>query len=225
MSKTNWEELWKKISIGQTPATTPIDENFWRLLPKKSLILEVGCGWGRIIFECLKRNFKVVGIEINKNEVDALNKKLSQLKLNTKANLYNEDIKSTSFKNETFSAAIMQGLLSALPKNTRNAGLREIYRVLKPEGYIHVAEFELIVDDPNAEVKYKNDELITKEFGTLSIRDRSGKELYRTHNFAEDELIKLLKKNKFKIISISKDNFTSYHGNKKPGLLIIAQKV
>lgn len=225
MSKTNWEELWGKISIGNTPGTAPIDENFWHLLPKKSLIFEVGCGWGRIIFECLKRNFEVVGIEINKNEVDALNKKLSQLKLDTKAKVYNENIKSTSFNNETFSAAIMQGILSALPKNIRNAGLREIYRILKPGGYIHVAEFELIADDPNAVVRYKNDELITKEPGTLSIRDRSGKELYRTHNFSEGELIKLIEKNKFKIISLSKDNFTSYHGNKKPGLLIIAQKV
>jgi len=73
--------------------------------------------------------------------------------------------------------------------------------------------------------RYKNDELITKEFGTLSICDQTGKELYRTHNFIEDELTKLLKKNKFRIISISKDSFISYHGNKKPGLLIIAQKV
>src|SRR3989344_5245778 len=114
MLKKDWRRFWENIYIGQTPGTTPIDENFWRILPKNSLIFEVGCGWGRIIFECLKRNFRVMGIEINKNEVNALNRKLSDSKLNDRARIYNEDIKHTSFKNNTFSATIMQGILSAL---------------------------------------------------------------------------------------------------------------
>lgn len=224
MLKKSWEKLWGKISTGLTPGTTPIDKNFWKLIPKKSLILEVGCGWGRIVFECLKRGFNVVGIEINKKEVDDLNKKLSQLKLSTKVKIYNESIKSTPFKDETFSAVIMQGILSALPKESRVDGLHEIYRILKQNGYIHVAEFELITDNKKATERYENDKLITKEFGTLSVHDQYGEELYRTHNFTEKELTKLLESNNFNIISITKKTFLSYHDNKKPGLLIIAQK-
>lgn len=224
MLKTNWEEFWKKISVAQTPGTTPIDEKFWKLLNKDSNILEVGCGWGRIIFECLKRGFGVTGIEINKNEVDALIEKISQLKLNKKIKVYNKNIKKTSFKDDFFPAAIMQGILSALTKSDRDVCLKEIYRILKPNGYVHVAEFELISDDKEAITRYKNDEIITEEFGTLSVCDKVGKEMYRTHNFSKDELIELLLRNKFRIVSIKSQFFTSYHGNKKPGLLIIAQK-
>ena len=76
MSSIYWEKLWEEISVGKTPSTTPVSEYFWSLLPKHSTILEVGCGWGRIVFECLKRDYKVVGIDINKNEDEYLKKNL-----------------------------------------------------------------------------------------------------------------------------------------------------
>lgn len=225
MLPIHWEKLWGEISVGKTPSTTPIDEHFWSLLPKRSTILEVGCGWGRIVFDCLKRGHSVVGIDINKNEVESLKKKLSGLKINKKVKIYQENILSTSFKDNTFSATIMQGILSALHKDNRNAALSEIHRTLVPFGYIHIAEFEFISSDPLMKKRYKKDKLITKELGTLSILNDLGRELYRTHNFKENELIKLVTKNKFNIISLSKCTFLSYHGNKKPGILIIAQKV
>lgn len=225
MPSMHWEKLWREISVGKTPSTTPIDEHFWSLLPKHSTILEVGCGWGRIVFECLKRGYNVVGIDINKNEVEFLKKKLSGLKINKKVEIFQENILSTSFKDNMFSATIMQGVLSALHKDNRNTALCEIHRTLAPLGYIHIAEFEFISNDPLMQKRYKKDKVITKELGTLSIRNNLGQELYRTHNFKKDELVKIVTKNKFNIISLSRCIFLSYHGNKKPGILIIAQKV
>ena len=225
MPSIYWEKLWEKISVGKTPSTTPIEEHFWSLLPKHSTILEVGCGWGRIVFECLKRGYNVVGIDINKNEVESLKKKLSSVKINKKVKIYQKNILSSSFKDNTFSATIMQGVLSALHRDNRNTALREIHRTLAPFGYIHIAEFEFISNDPLMQKRYKKDKLVTKELGTLSIRNDLGQELYRTHNFKENELVDLVTKNKFNIISLSKSTFLSYHNNKKPGILIIAQKV
>ncbi len=225
MSSMYWEKLWEKIPVGKTPSTTPVDEHFWSLLPKHSTILEVGCGWGRIVFECLKRGYNVVGIDINKNEVESLKKKFSGIKINERVKIFQENILSTFFKDNTFSAIIMQGILSALHKNNRNTALREIHRTLAPFGYIHIAEFEFISNDPLMQKRYRKDKIITKEWGTLSIRNGYGQELYRTHNFEENELVELIKRNKFNIISLSKSTFLSYHGNKDPGILIIAQKI
>ena len=73
MPSIYWEKLWEKISVGKTPSTTPIEEHFWSLLPKHSTILEVGCGWGRIVFECLKRGYNVIGIDINEKRVNEIN--------------------------------------------------------------------------------------------------------------------------------------------------------
>jgi ubiquinone/menaquinone biosynthesis C-methylase UbiE len=217
-------QLWKKIPAGKTPGTTPVLSQFWKLLPRKGQVLEVGSGWGRIVFECLEREFDVIGIEINKGEVAALNKKIKALGLSNHAKNYCRNIVKSGFKSGSFDGVIMQGVLGALSKNDRPLAAREAYRVLKVGGYLHIAEFEIIINNEQASDRYQQDFKVTKEFGTLSIKDEHGRELYQTHNFNKEELSLLLKDAGFKLIKVSPRTFTSYHGKKKPGLLLIATK-
>ena len=88
-------------------------------------------------------------------------------------------------------------------------------------GYLHVAEFEM---SEKYEKRYEEDFKITGEYGTLSIKDKeTGQELCRGHNFYKEELTGLVKKAGFEIISFKRTFFTSYHGDKKPGMIIIAK--
>lgn len=73
--------------------------------------------------------------------------------------------------------------------------------------------------------RYENDFKITGEFGTLSVRDATGAEMYRSHNFSKIELSDLIKKSGFQIVRFNKTIFTSYHGYKKLGMTIIARKI
>lgn len=220
------QKFWEKISSGKTPGTIPVSDEFWPMLTPGDSVLEVGCAWGRIVFECLKRNFKVVGIDINKNEIDLLKEKLTEQNVpENLARVMQSDILSTDFKSNQFQGAILLGVLSAMPKNDRGNCLKEVGRVLKPGGLVYIGEFELNTKIPAYLERYEKDFKVTGEYGTLSIKDDEGQEMYRSHNFSVGEITDLITENGFMMDKLIKDTFTSYHGNRKPGLMLIARKI
>ncbi len=219
------QKFWQKISANKTPGTMPVSEEFWKKFKPGDHILEVGCAWGRIVFECLKRDFKVTGIDINSHEVNLLQKRLKEQNISTKeAKIKVSDILSSKFKEGTFSGAILLGVLAGMPIDKRIKCLKEVCRILKPDGVVYIGEFELNTSDPVYRKRYEEDMLITGEFGTLSVKDDSGEELYRTHNFSVDEISKTIIESGLTLESVTKSTFISYHGNKKPGIMIIARK-
>src|SRR3989338_7662067 len=126
----DYKNLWLKIGANKTPSSVKIDNDFWKYFKPKDKILDVGCGWGRAVCECLKRGLYVVGIDINKNEITELKKK--RLK----------------------GAEIRQGDI-----------------------------------------------------------------------FKKAEIFDLIKNSGFKAVKFKRAEFTSYHGRKRPGMMIIAQKI
>lgn len=226
MDAVGIQSFWEKISVNKTPGTMPISDKFWRSFVSGDSILEVGCAWGRIIFECLKRDLNVVGIDINQEEVEALKSKLQEQNISEKsAKVFEASILSSNLKNDSFNGAIMLGVLSGLPKDKRLSCLKEIFRLLKNNGLAYIGEFELNSADPIFLERYKNDQKITGEYGTLSVKDENGSELYQSHNFSVPEITALITESGLTLETITKDTFISYHGNHKPGLMIIAKKV
>ena len=226
MNSIDIQSFWEKISVNKTPGTMPVSDNFWNNFVSGDSLLEVGCAWGRIIFECLKRDLKVVGIDINKEEIEALKNKLQEQNIpEDSAKVFEASILSSNLKNDSFSGAIMLGVLSGLPKDKRIICLKEIYRLLKNDGLVYIGEFELNSADPLFLERYENDQKITGEYGTLSVKDENGSELYQSHNFSVPEITALITESGLILETITKDTFISYHGNRKPGLMIIAKKV
>jgi len=218
-------DLWKKIDANKTPGTMPVSEVFWSKFKPGNQILEVGCGWGRIIENCLDRKLRVVGIDINLNEIIALTTKLNKDGVDSNlVEIYEKSVLDTGFKDNKFDGIIMQGVLSALSRKDRMKCLEEVYRMLKPGGCVHIGEFQLNDSDPIFKKRYDEDFLTTKEYGTLSVKDGNGNEMYQSHNFSIDEITDMLKRSGFASTKVIKDIFTSYHGNKKPGMMIISKK-
>lgn len=216
--KRNANNLWAKIPPDKIPSSTEIDENFWSCFREGDSILEVGCGQGRFVYDCAVRGFKITGIDINKEAIELLNKDAYLFG----AEVYYADILTAKFK-EKFDGVLLQGLLGSLDKKNRSKCLNKVKTVMEGGGYLHIAEFEI---SDKFEKKYNEDFKLTGEYGTLVIRDKdNGKELCRGHNFYKEEIAELLEKAGFKIVSLKKTFFTSYHGNKKPGIMIIAQKL
>jgi len=226
ISEIKIQNFWKKIKANSTPGTIPVEKSFWNFFSPRDKVLEIGCAWGRIIFECYKRKLKVTGIDINKNEIIALQKKLREEQIPKRlVKAKTENILSSKLKDKSFEGAILLGLLSALAKKDRDKCLKETWRILKPNGFIHIGEFEMWPENLNFKKRYDEDFKITKEYGTISIKNDFGKELYQSHNFYLQELIDLVTKNGFKVTKTKKKTFISYHGHKKPGLTLIAQKI
>jgi cyclopropane fatty-acyl-phospholipid synthase-like methyltransferase len=214
--------LWTKIPAHITPATTTVNQQFWRYFKSGDQLLEVGCGWGRILKRCLKKGFRVAGIDINKNEIIALQKEIKNCRLHDFVQVRYGNILTINFNNQKFDGILLQGVLSALREKERTICLKNVNKFLISGGYIHIAEFTL---DMSCKKRYENDFKITGEYGTLSVRDVKRAEVFRSHNFFKIELLDLIKKNGFNIVHFDKTVFKSYHGHKKPGMTIIARKI
>jgi cyclopropane fatty-acyl-phospholipid synthase-like methyltransferase len=210
------ENLWAKIPPSKIPSSTKIDEKFWSCFREGDSILEVGCGQGRFVCACAMRGLKIVGIDINKEAIEMLNEDAYLFG----AEVYNADILTAKFK-EKFKGVLLQGLLCSLGKKDRTKCLNKVKSVMEGGGYLHVAEFEM---NDEFEKRYGEDFELTGEYGTLSIKNKdTGKELCRSHNFYKEEITELLEKSGFKIVSFERTFFASYHGEKKPGMMIIAK--
>lgn len=218
-----YRELWEKAELGKVDGTTPTNPHFWSYFKRRSHLLEVGIGWGRVALECLKRGLDVTGIDINAAEVINLSRKLQPA--NSIANLVIGDVTELPLRSNIFDGALLQGLLSALNINNRTKGLEEVRRVIKDDGIIHIAEFQLIENDNSATRRYLQDMAATGEYGTLSVKDNSGTEMFRTHNFRKTEIHSLLTKTGFEVISLEENLFRTFKGKLKPGIMIISRKI
>ncbi|MEK7540950.1 MAG: class I SAM-dependent methyltransferase [Patescibacteria group bacterium] len=212
------DNLWAKIPPNKIPSSTRVDKIFWNYFKKGDNILEVGCGQGRFVYVCATKGLKVMGIDINKEAIELLNEDAWFFG----AEVYCANILTVKFKKK-FKGALSQGLLCSLNKKDRAKCLRKIKSIMEKGGYLHVAEFEM---SDEFEKRYKEDFKLTGEYGTLSIRDKkNGEELCRSHNFYKKEISELIEKAGFEIISFKRTFFTSYHGEKKPGMMIIAKNI
>lgn len=202
------------MEAGQTPSSTKIDQSFWENFTQGNKVLDIGCGWGRGIFECLKRQIVPVGVDINQKEIAELQKKLPGVRL-LEGNFLETN------PGNGFDGAMMLGYLSALPLSGRGASLANAGDCLRSGGYLLVSEFEL---HKKFRQRYEEDFKITGEYGTLCAM-QNGKEVFWSHNFNKEELCSLIEENGFKITKFKRADFISYHGEAKPGMMITAQKI
>lgn len=99
---------------------------------KELNILDLGCGYGRLSKQILKKfpNVRVVGIDIAKKYVDIFNTTLSP-----KGKAYVGDIKKLPFKPESFDFVFIATSLMYLSENEDQIRcIREIKRVLRKKG-------------------------------------------------------------------------------------------
>ncbi len=207
---------WENISPKKIPSSTKIDGKFWSYLKKGDNVLEVGCGNGRFVLSCAVRGFNATGIDINKKAVELAQEEAWAFG----ANVFCADILTVNFK-EKFKGVLLQGVLCSMEKDDRIKCLKKIKSIMEPGGFLHIAEFEM--SDKYAD-RYREDYKLTGEYGTLSIKDKeTGQELCRSHNFYKEEIVELLEKAGFELVSFKRTFFTSYHGEEKPGIMIIVR--
>ena len=104
-------------------------------------VLDVGCGTGTLAIEAaavVGATGRVVGIDAAPEMVDRARRKtsrgLSQVEFRT------EVVERLPFEDGEFDAVLASLVLHHLPPETREAGVREIRRVLKPGGRLVVME-------------------------------------------------------------------------------------
>jgi SAM-dependent methyltransferase len=101
-------------------------------------ILDVGCGVGAQLFWLAEQGFGVRGIDISREAVERLHGRARSGKrlYNAGAGLGDVALNAGGFINENFDAAIDVCCLQHLDHDQVRKALAEIYRVLKPGGWL-----------------------------------------------------------------------------------------
>lgn len=105
---------------------------------KEIRVLDLGCGYGRLSKEILRRykNVKTFGVDISQNYVDLFNKQL-----NPRGQAVKADLRNLPFKNNQFDLVfVITTLMYLLTKKDHKESLKEIFRVAKPNSKIIIIE-------------------------------------------------------------------------------------
>lgn len=104
---------------------------------KNKKIVDFGCGHGNFLISMILAGAdNGVGIDYGKNSIQFANKIKKKMKLEKKLKFINGNVYRTNLKSEVFDFAIQNGVFHHL--NDENVAYKEVYRVLKPNGYFWV---------------------------------------------------------------------------------------
>lgn len=216
-------EYWKKIEQNKTPSTSRVLDEFISKIDSQSKVVEIGCGYGRILDQCIPKGCFVYGIDINKNEIDALKAKYKD---HENVVLEENDITDKNFKPKVaykFDYVFINGLLGALNLEQRTIALKNILKLIHSGSVIHLSEFLLFEENPEMKDRYLKDLIETEEYGTFFVYNKEGGKVYQTHNFREGEIQALISED-FEIIKKELLDFKSYSGKIKPGIILLLKK-
>ncbi len=199
-----------------------LDELFYEAVPKGARVLDFGCAWGRVAFDLKSNGYDVVGFDSNEAEIAKARAATTAIQFDV------ADALSLPYEDGSFDACVVQAFLTTIitPEH-RSRILSEAWRVLRENGVLYIGEFGQTWDNPVYKERYERDFLTTKETGTFIVTmdgTPSAAELYRAHHYTKEELLGLIRE-KFSVENFKDTTFTSYHGNKVKGMVVVARKV
>ena len=138
---------------------------FEKYINKEANILDIGCGAGRTTINLYKNGYKnIIGLDLSTNLIEYAKSYAQENKLDI--NFVNGDATKLEYDNNTFDAVIFSfnGMQCIPGKKNRDNVLKEVYRVLKPNGvYIFTAHNR---DDSGEYQEFWDKEKIKWENGT-----------------------------------------------------------
>ncbi|SCG85375.1 class I SAM-dependent methyltransferase [Methanobacterium congolense] len=223
------EAWWKKFKGRETPSTVQLDESFCKMVPKGSKVLDFACGWGRMAFKLQECGYDVVGFDINQEAVENARKASTRFNSIYK-NRVSFDVanaRDLPYPDGSFDVCLIQAFMTALvdPEH-REMVLDEARRVLREDGILYLADFGQSWDNPIYRARYLKDFKKTGEMGTFIVTgdgSPESPEIFRAHHYTQEELMKLIKP-RFTVEMFKETVFTTYHGNKASGFVIMARK-
>ena len=106
-----------------------------------STLLDFGCGTGTLTIMAKEAapNAKVIGLDV---DVEILNKAIDKAKeKDIDVLLFNYDGSKLPFQNDSFDRVISCLVFHHLDTGTKEKALSEIFRILRKNGQIHIADF------------------------------------------------------------------------------------
>jgi len=133
ISEDTWNAIAKSFdATRRKPWYECID--FIYTLPKTSIILDIGSGNGRHLIPCSKNCKKIIGLDISRELLGIIKKKVHQNNLNN-VELIHSDAVNIPIKNNSIDDVLYIATLHNISERYRRIkSLKEIKRILKPNG-------------------------------------------------------------------------------------------
>ena len=142
----NQQTYWDRAA-SQKEFTTPFQMDIFKTyVSKESVILDVGCGYGRTLNELYQEGFKKsFGIDFSQKMIEKGNHLYPYLDLKKCSTVF-------PFDDNTFDAVVLVAVLTCMVKNKDQELLMvEIQRVLKPNGILYINDFLINKDQRNVD--------------------------------------------------------------------------
>lgn len=205
------QEYWNRVSADKE-FTTPFQaEEFSKYVSPESLILDVGCGYGRTLNELYQNGYRnLMGIDFSRGMIERGKKEFPHLDLRVK------ETDRIDLPDDSADAVILFAVLTCIRTNEEQEQLlSEIRRVLKPGGVLYVNDFLLNTDERNLSryEKYKD------TYGIYGVFELPEGAVCRHH---EEEWIRQLLKD-FSVLTYERLTFTTMNGHKSNGFYYIGR--
>ena len=146
-----------------------IHESVYQLLSSDLILLDYGCGTGRIIEDLISRsNASIIGVESSKSMMDKVIEKFGSNALVKLIN--NSDIEVPEIHNSSIDIAFLFAVLTCTRyDNDQKLLIKELARVLKPSGLLYVSDY-LIQESDAYNERYSRD-IIDQNYGVFKTSD------------------------------------------------------
>jgi ubiquinone/menaquinone biosynthesis C-methylase UbiE len=145
MNCNNQAEYWNKVAK-EKEFTTSLDLNiFSELINKNSLLIDYGCGYGRTLNELSSFGYKnLIGFDYSSKMIERGKKEYPDLDLRV-----SKDNKIDCPSNSVDIVFLFAVLTCIIDNETQKELIKEIKRVLKPNGFIYINDFLINYDSRN----------------------------------------------------------------------------
>lgn len=205
------KKYWNSVAEKKEFSTPFNFEDFSKYVSKEDVILDVGCGYGRTLNQLYEEGYhNLIGIDFSENMIERGKKQYPYLDLRVKQG------KTIDMEDGSCDSVILFAVLTCIIDDAEQmALLKEIERVLKPNGIIYINDFLLNTDERNL----KRYELFKDKYQYGSFELPEGT-VVRHHNIKWVEqcvapFVKLI---------LNQVVYTTMNGNKSNGYYFIGRK-
>jgi SAM-dependent methyltransferase len=142
-----WELYYSRHPVNWKGSLAPLPE-----LPRGSRVLDIGCGTGSTVLQCIERGYEAAGIDISPTAVKRARERL--LRKGCSADVLVHDAREGLDRIGNFDCILLHHVLDALCSDDRARVVRGCRELLGPGGLISFQDFS--VDD----VRYGSGETV-----------------------------------------------------------------
>ena len=145
MLNYGWKNFYSPSICKKSTTPWRSFKNFANFLKDKKIksgrVLDLGCGYGAESIYLAKQGFNVTGIDINKGAIKFARDRAKKEQVKTRFICADALEYLRDCQNESVDITASASFLHALKKQERQQHIKQLLRVLKPDGYLYLITF------------------------------------------------------------------------------------